>query len=291
MITKKDLNNLESIFLLSAIDYYEGKRKAAQALGTSVDTINKYVDSLEEELGTRLLLNTGRGSVLTPGAKGLVEHAGKIKEVLNDIYMGAADKEDVKGTVRIGLSESVAAMFPMMDCGFFMDKYPAVNLTFLLSMDKINFNNSGVDLLLSFDKPDGTDVVVVATANISLGFFASPEYLSKNGYPVDEDDMLKNHRLICKEGNRLNPNLKLIYKRAKNLNLAANSNYTIVQMVQSNMGIAMMPTIFKNSGFVCLDNIPCEESFTLYLSAYRNTKDIQRVRLVLNFFKELMESM
>ena len=44
------LGILEGILFLRAIEQCEGKRKASEALCTSIDTINKYLENLEQEL-------------------------------------------------------------------------------------------------------------------------------------------------------------------------------------------------------------------------------------------------
>lgn len=50
MITKRDINTIESLLLFMAVTQHSNKRKASEALNTSVDTINKYIDNLEQDL-------------------------------------------------------------------------------------------------------------------------------------------------------------------------------------------------------------------------------------------------
>ena len=46
-MNKKDVMNIEGLFILSAIARNSGKRQASKEYNTSVDTINKYIDNLE----------------------------------------------------------------------------------------------------------------------------------------------------------------------------------------------------------------------------------------------------
>ena len=82
MISKKDISILESIAFLHAIEQCEGKRKASEQLCTSIDTINKYLDNLEQTLGVKLISTSSKGSSLTGVAQRIVEKAERIKEVL-----------------------------------------------------------------------------------------------------------------------------------------------------------------------------------------------------------------
>ena len=81
MINKKDMAMLESILFLRAIDQCAGKGKASETLGTSVDTLNKYLDNLEDYIGLKLISTNGPGSDLTDTAKRIVDKTSKIKEV------------------------------------------------------------------------------------------------------------------------------------------------------------------------------------------------------------------
>lgn len=69
MITKRDINSIESLLLLLAVTQHSNKRKASEALNTSVDTINKYIDNLEQDLSLKLLYSDSRGTNLTEMAK------------------------------------------------------------------------------------------------------------------------------------------------------------------------------------------------------------------------------
>ena len=52
------------LFLL-AVTQHANKRRASEALSTSVDTINKYIDNLEHDLNLKLLYSDSRGTNLT----------------------------------------------------------------------------------------------------------------------------------------------------------------------------------------------------------------------------------
>ncbi len=46
MISKKDISKLEGLLVLVAVAEHNSKKKVAEALGLSVDTLNKYVAEL-----------------------------------------------------------------------------------------------------------------------------------------------------------------------------------------------------------------------------------------------------
>src|SRR5574344_303797 len=103
MINKKHLMNLEGLVLLNAIAQYGGKRKAAIAFNTSLDTVSKYVDNLEKTVGYPSLVSDGRGSRLTLRAQELADKVKGIEGIFEDIYDTQNQSGELKGDVRISL--------------------------------------------------------------------------------------------------------------------------------------------------------------------------------------------
>ena len=68
MLTRKDMNKLVSLLYLLSVSQNASKRKASEKLDTSIDTINKYLGDLEQDLGSKLLASNGRGTQTTPEA-------------------------------------------------------------------------------------------------------------------------------------------------------------------------------------------------------------------------------
>ena len=64
MVNKKDISIIESLLFLQAIDQCAGKRKASETLNISIDTINKYIESLEDEYILKACFAASSNSVL-----------------------------------------------------------------------------------------------------------------------------------------------------------------------------------------------------------------------------------
>lgn len=292
MISKKDFMNVESIFMLSAIAQHAGKRKASEALNTSVDTINKYVDNLEQELGMKLLSSNGRGSSLTANGQKIVDKASRIKEILNDLYSVVPIDGEINGEVRIGMNLGVRSNVIPRDSGDFFNRYPGLSIISELTPDDPDMNDMSYDLGVTYDIPQGNDLVVLNSVDIKCGFFASPLYLSQHGYPIDITDMVENHRLVAK--NKTTTWAKGwsdILKKSKHVCFRSNNPASLVEVIRYGVGIGVMPMRFKEEGFVCLDNIPCDVSMRFYLIGHKSTKDIPKIRLVIDYYKELMKKM
>ncbi len=275
MINKKHLMNLEDLVFLAAISQYGGKRKAAEALNTSIDTVNKYIENLEKEVCYKLLVSDGRGSYLTPRAEELAKQVNDIEDIFNKIYTSNACSVDLKGEVRVGYPLGVSVCLFPKNIGDFFDKYPDITIISHTSIDSFNFNIMDFDVSITLEKPTAGDLVVVYSKKVECGYFATPEYLAKHGYPLDMDDMLENHRLVTKYTfDDTIKDWKEIKKKAKHICYSSNSHFSLIDKLKNGIGIGIMPMLFNSHGLVCLDNIKCISNITFYLIAHKDTKNI-----------------
>ncbi len=293
MIGKKNFISLQALFILAAIDKCGGKRKVSDILGISIDTINKYISILESEVGYELLVNNGRGSQLTMRCKELVEHAHIMEDIFNNIYSNETTNKELKGDVLVSMPLSVSTNLFLENIGEFFEQYPEINIVNRTFIDNSDFAKMDSDIGLTFLPPNNNDVVVLHTKKVECGYFASPEYLARKGYPVSFEDMLENHWIITRvQLQDFLQEWKNIVKKAKHTRYITNSTYGATEMVRWGGGIAIMPIRYRKAeGFVCLDNFKCEEEPTIYLVAKKKSKDIPRVRAVIDCYKKWIDEM
>ena len=150
------------------------------------------------------------------------------------------------------------------------------------------------DICMCYSVPRGDDLVVVYSRKVSFGFFASSDYLAKHSYPKDKYDLLQNHRLLVKNsGWWQTPEGKKMIQMAKKGICFSNSTFVINDLAISGSGVAIMPMNFIRGGhgMVCLDNIVCDVDATIYLVSHRTVKDIPKVRVVLDYYKKMLEKL
>ena len=291
MVTKKDLSMIESVLFLQAIDQFAGKRKASEALSTSIDTINKYIDSLEQDLGIKLISSSGRGSTLTSAAQKIISKTAKIKEALDDIYNIRLENREIKGEVRVFISLGYASYMVPQDLSSLFDLFPELKIVSNTALDVSAVNVRDIDIALTYEEIDDFDVTLIIDKKVHCGFFASSKYLAEHGYPVDLDDMVKNHRFITKHDSLLKKAIGAEKFERARINFVSNNTLAIINALENNVGIGIMPLSFALKGLVCLDNIICDIPVHYRLYANRNTKDIPRVRTLINFYKGIMDKL
>lgn len=289
---KKNFISLQALFILAEIDRCGGQKKAAQNLGISLDTIKKYVASLESELGYELLISSGRGTSLTLRCKNLLKQTLAIEKIFNNIYTTETADTNLKGDVLVSMPLSVSTNLFPESINTFFEKYPEINLVTRIYMDNSDFSTMDADIGMTFLPPNNIDTIILYSKKVECGYFAAPEYLASHGYPKDFDDMLENHWIITRiQLQNFLDEWKNVTKTAKHIRYVTNSTFSATEIVRNGGGITIMPLRFSKEGLVCLDNFKCDQSPTIYLVASKKSKDIPRVRTVINFYKKLLDKM
>lgn len=296
MFTRKDLMNVEGLMILSSIKRTAQKNNAAKALNTSVDTLNKYLENLETELGTKLVSTSGRGCFLTRDGEKLAELSEQLKSFLQQIYSltAANTPHEISGEIRIAYDRNVRNNTSFWSMQNFYDNYPFLSIVIDTYDGTPEISKLGYDIGLSYSIPTGNDIVVIASKETPFGFFASANYLSNYPYPQSEEDLLENHRIIMKKASKnfFNSFDRFAQKAKKGLCMT-NSAYVVNELIMNNCGVAIMPLSFakQQNDLVCLDNITCPATQTIYLTSQKIIKDVPKVRLALEYYKEMLKNL
>lgn len=283
MITKRDINTIESLLLFMAVTQHSNKRKASEALNTSVDTINKYIDNLEQDLSLKLLYSDSRGTNLTENGRKILASAEQITDIIHSMYSATIENTDAlsdcSGKVRVAMSLGINANLRPGYVRDFFDRYPDISVISTVTPEAPKLDDMTYDIALTNRKPTSPNVVVIREIKVEYGFFASPEYLDAHGYPIDFDEMIAAHRILTTADSAdYISGWKDTLKKARFVNFNTTSHNSLVALVHAGLGIAALPLFYKREGLVCLDNLFCESSLKFYLCAHKNVKDIPRVR-------------
>ena len=291
MIGKRELSILESILYLRAVEQCEGKRKAAEILGTSVDTINKYIENLEKELDVKLISSSGRGSALTVLGKAIVERTNPIKEIIDNVQNIKLESKEIKGEVRTFMALGYASYMVPQDLSSLFDIFPGLTINSVTATDTSTLDVKDIDIALTFEEIDDPNIVCITEKKIYCGFFASSQYLAHKGYPIDLDDLIQNHRLISKHDNYLEKTIGTERFKSAQICFRSNNTLALINALENSTGIGLMPLSFALHGLVCLDNIICPYPVTYHIYANKHTKDLPRVRTLINFYKDVIDKM
>ncbi len=291
MLNKKDLSNIQGVFLLGAVSQFSGKRKAAETLGMSIETMNKYIENLEADIGVKLLYSNDKGSKLTEDGEKVVRQVPVLQEVLHNIYGMSTRNAVIRGKVRVAMNVNLRFYLDFEQYEKFLKDFSDLSVVSILTLDDPDIRNHAFDVALCSKIPNNSDIVEIMNKKVECGFLASVGYLSKHGKPNNLQDLLENHRILLKHATfSYDEPWKEIYKSAKNVVYCSNCMVDLLDAVRNDVGICLLPTSLAQNGLVWLEGIKCGMALNFHLLAYRETKNFPKNRVVIEAYKKLLES-
>ena len=121
---------------------------------------------------------------------------------------------------------------------------------------------------------------------------ATPEYLKKHGEPKSIEDLIANHRICGKFGHYHYLKVwKDIMARSPRVCFSSNSNFSVIKILRAGGGIGVLPLQYANDRDLrLLTEIKETPEVTFYLVAHRLTKDIPKIRVVIDCYRKIMMS-
>ena len=291
MISKKDISKLEGLLYLYAVSKTNSKREVAGKLGTSVDTVSKYLADLENELKTYLLVSNGRGTVITPEGERILDAANDIVRVMRSIgdTEAAAEDDVYNGIVKISMPDSVADYIGSGWLADFYQKYPDVRIENHIYSD---LPEAVADISLQYELPADMDgrLSVIRAKTVACGLFASQKYLDDFGTPKSINDLLENHR-ICEKNNheRCLNGWHDLADKARHLVYSTNSIFSYRSALDKGIGIGICPLSYGRENLVHLLKKEIGFTLNLYLAAERENAELPRVRVLLDYLKNVLD--
>jgi LysR family transcriptional regulator AphB len=164
---------------------------ASRRLSMPPTTLSRQVAQLEDALQARLLQRTTRKLTLTDAGRTLFDQcAEQIDALKNAANQLAGESQAPKGNIRVAASAGFFEFFQMEWIAEFLDKYPVVQLEFVLADAMADFIGEGIDVAFrgSAELPDSSLVARKVAAGY-LALAASPAYLAARGTPRTAQDL------------------------------------------------------------------------------------------------------
>ncbi|MGF1722038.1 LysR family transcriptional regulator [Vibrio kyushuensis] len=182
----------------------EGYTLAAKSLGISSSTLSRRITSLEKQLQSKLLIRdshrvnmTAAGKVLYSSAQNIISEVKHLKYTLDQNNDSLAGKLTVLSSLGMAkISSSTIAAMAKQD--------HQLEVEWVLSegrqheMARINF-----DVMLHIDYPQDTSLVGKLVGQLELDYYATPEYLTKNGKVAEPTDLSRFNLIYSSVNNHL----------------------------------------------------------------------------------------
>jgi DNA-binding transcriptional LysR family regulator len=169
--------------------------RAARELGLSQPSASRIVSTLEREVGAALMVRTTRAVTLTEAGMDYLARVEPLLAALEDADHAARGTDELRGTLRVGLSSSFAVREVIPRLPSFMARHPVLHVDLAVDDQHQNLVMEGVDVALRFGTlTDSNATARLLDASPRL-LLASPDYLRRAGTPRKPAD-LATHSVI-----------------------------------------------------------------------------------------------
>lgn len=163
---------------------------AADRLDMSRAMVSKYVQNLEDHLGTRLLNRTTRRLSLTESGSVFFERSVQIISDVSEAEQVAGHMSAVpRGTLKVTmpLAYGLHRLGPVI--ADYVSAYPSVKLDISLSDRKVDLIEEGFDLAIRIGTLPESGLIARKLGSDSIIVCASPDYLNRHGTPRTPKDL------------------------------------------------------------------------------------------------------
>ncbi|MCK8484646.1 LysR family transcriptional regulator [Aliiroseovarius sp. S2029] len=266
---------------------------AARVLGQTQPTIGRQVAGLEDTLGIALFERIGRGLVLTPSGRAVLEHVHKMAEAAVQISLVAAGQtQGIEGKVRITASDVFAAYVlpPMLQ--HLRSIAPRLEVEIIAANDIRDIQRREADIAIRHVRPAQPELYARLVNEAEAHLYAAASYLSRRGRPLDKADLSQHDFINFGSTDEMIGYLTPlgIHVTAQNFHLGSNSGVVAWEYVQRGLGIAFMSADIGDTtpGIErVLPDMP-PVVFPVWLITHRDLHTSPRIRLIFDTLAEFL---
>lgn len=267
---------------------------AARALGTTQPTMSRRLELFETKLGAVLFQRKPSGLELTDIGRQILDHAGRMEDAaLAAQRIATGSSAGISGTVRITSSEWLGARILSPLLAEFCTMHPGMSVELVTDAEELSLTRREVDIAVRFTRFQQEGLVQRKIGSLPFALYAAPAYLKAKGQPDFRRD--GTDAVVIAMNAALAESVaetKWLRQHLANAHIAFRSNSRDGQAAAAATG----------AGLVCLPECLAKAYPALravatpapvpgrdvWLGFHRDTREIPRVRSVVDFLAERM---
>jgi DNA-binding transcriptional LysR family regulator len=168
---------------------------AGRDVGLSQPSASRLVAALEREVGAPLFTRTTRAVRLTDAGAHYLARVEPILAALDEADHEARGTGELRGTLRVAVSSTMANRAVLPNLAQFMRRHPALRVEILIDDHRQDLVVEGVDVALRFGALSDSAATAKRVGAWPRIITASPAYLAERGVPQSPSD-LASHAVI-----------------------------------------------------------------------------------------------
>ena len=180
------MDRLQAMETFTRVVEAGGFKRAAETLRILPSSVTKTIQDLEAHLGVQLPKRTTRAISITDAGLRFYDSC---KAILREVEMAEAlmaqDSETIRGTIRAGLTPSLARHFIIPKLPRFTARYPNIEIDLQLSDAVVELIQQGIDCVVRAGESQASSLIVRRLATFRWYVCAAPSYIERYGQPLD----------------------------------------------------------------------------------------------------------
>lgn len=191
------MDELTAFRIFAKVAQTKSFSKVGRMVGSSTSSVARLVNSLEQELGVRLLNRTTRQLVLTEAGQCFYADALRIVRLVDEAKQGAAAyQQHVRGVIRAHLRPSVGSSVIIPALPQFLDKHPEVVVDLSLTDERVDIVAERVDVAVWMGRMEDSSLVARPLGSPRQVVCGSPHYFARHGKPSAPADLARHNCLV-----------------------------------------------------------------------------------------------
>lgn len=265
--------------------------EAARTLTLSQPTLSRRIESLETGLGLRLFKRHSKGLDLTHEGTLLLEQARQMMVSAKNIErLAGGEVMQPEGTVRVSVPEGLCNDVILPALGEFRQRYPALRLLLAVTPRSANLIRGEADMAVRLYRPKEPDLIVRKLGDMTMGLYASSEYLTRHAKPQGVADLSAHEGIgYGDELENLAENLWLLaHCPPSRVGLRSDSTSCRLQATLNGLGISIQPVMIatQHPGLVRLLQDVAIPGHEIWLTYHKDLARSYRTRIVAEMLSE-----
>lgn len=168
---------------------------AAATLGLNHTTISRRIAALEKALGGRVLSRASGGWELTELGEQAVRVAEQVEGAVRSLSEPGHASDPITGVVRMTATDGFSAYVAAPAVAKLRRQHPGLSVEIVTVTRQALQQRSGLDIEVVVGEPQVHRAEAFKLGDYELGMYASKDYLTANGTPSTEEELVE-HRLV-----------------------------------------------------------------------------------------------
>ena len=263
---------------------------AGESLHLSQSAVSRQIRALEESLDVILFHRHARGLILTEQGELLFEATKSMRKRLEAATAHIRDSADeIFGELRVTSTTGFGTLWLAPRLHRLYDLYPNLKIDLILEERVLDLPMREADVAIRMKEPSQADLVRRRLMDVTMKFYASEEYLTRNKAPTTPEELLQ-HRIISQSmtSPQVVAGMKWIepfISQDHDSHLTVNNYFGILQAVRHGLGIGALPHYVAADFKELVNVLPNEMSnpIPVYLAYPEELRQSRRVAAFRDF--------